>query len=93
MTKFICKFPDKTYVINPISNIVVENKVITQSGKKVQFSNGELYTDDQVVIDTLKNSIDFGVTLFEDTTEIQETSIPDVEIQEGSGKKKKADAE
>lgn len=79
MSKFICKFPDKTYVINPISNIVVENRVITKPGKKVQFINGELYTNDQAVIDKLKESFDFGVTLFEET-------------EEDSGKKKKADA-
>lgn len=72
---------------------MVENQLVTQAGKKVQFQNGALYTDDQEVIEKLKSSGDFGVTLFEDTEIPQVPITPEVETPEGSGKKKKADAE
>jgi len=64
--KFINKYPDKRYVITPTTTVEVAGRPITKPGKSVQFSNGELDTNDKEAITHLKNHIDFGVSMFAD---------------------------
>jgi hypothetical protein len=64
MPKFINKFPNKTYVINPDRNMVVDGRFAYVPGKKVKFENGELITEDKEVIAHLKKHNDFGITMF-----------------------------
>jgi hypothetical protein len=66
VAKFINKYPDKKYVINPITFVEVGGRPVMKPGKSVQFSNGELNTDDKEVIAHLKKHSDFGVSMFID---------------------------
>jgi hypothetical protein len=64
--KFINKYPDKRYVIQPVTTVEVAGRPVTKPGKSIQFSNGELETKDKETIAFLKEHPDFGITLFVD---------------------------